>query len=63
MGTDNEVSREASSESVSLTPAQRETLELIRLPSDQRITHDPALRPQLHLELEAATEDLSLIHI
>ena len=58
MGTDNEVSREASSESVSLTPAQRETLELIRLPSDQRITHDPALRPQLHLELEAATEHL-----
>ena len=42
----------------SLTPAQLATLELIRLPNEDRITHPSTLRAQIELELEKETVDL-----
>ena len=42
----------------SLTPAQLATLELIRLPSEDRVTHPSTLRAQIELELEKETVDL-----
>ena len=41
-----------------LTPAQSETLDLIRLPVEERITHSSDLRAQTLLDLEKATIDL-----
>jgi hypothetical protein len=41
-----------------LTPAQQATLDLIRLPADERITHKSTLRAQIQLELEKETVDL-----
>jgi len=42
----------------SLTPAQRATLELIRLPNEERIVHASTLRAQIEFELEKETVDL-----
>lgn len=42
----------------SLTPAQRATLELIRLPNEERIIHPSTLRAQIEFELEKETVDL-----
>ncbi|MED5173903.1 MAG: PD-(D/E)XK nuclease family protein [Actinomycetota bacterium] len=41
-----------------LTPAQQATLDLIRLPSDDRLTHPSTLSSQIEAELEQATADL-----
>lgn len=41
----------------SLTPAQLATLELIRLPNEERVTHPSTLRAQIELELEKETVD------
>tara|TARA_B100002052_G_scaffold67946_1_gene61347 strand:- start:20027 stop:21007 length:981 start_codon:yes stop_codon:yes gene_type:complete len=54
----DQVSEESESTGLALTPAQQETLELIRLPADQRATYGATLRHELHSALEAATKDL-----
>ena len=58
MGTTSNFSNDASFSNPSLTPAQQATLDLIRLPADERITHKSTLRAQILLELEKETVNL-----
>ena len=58
MASSDQVSKELGSAASALTPAQKETLGLIRLPADQRTTYEATLRDELHAALEAATADL-----
>ena len=58
MTSSDQVSKELASADSALTPAQQETLGLIRLPADQRTTYEATLRHELHAALEAATADL-----
>ena len=58
MTSSDQVSTGPATEGSVLTPAQQETLGLIRLPADQRTTYESTLRHELHAALEAATQDL-----
>ena len=58
MDTADNFSDKPKSSDPPLTPAQQATLDLIRLPADERITHKSTLRAQIQLELEKETVDL-----
>lgn len=58
MGTAENIFRDAKSNPSLLTPAQQATLDLIRLPASERITHHSTLRAQIQLELEKETVNL-----
>ncbi len=58
MSTTDKFLTGAKSINQSLTPAQQATLDLIRLPTDERITHNSTIRAQIQLELEKETVNL-----
>lgn len=58
MDTADSFANKPTSSDPRLTPAQQATLDLIRLPVEERITHKSTLRAQIQLELEKETVDL-----
>ena len=58
MDTADSLAKKPTSSDPRLTPAQQATLDLIRLPVEERITHKSTLRAQIQLELEKETVDL-----
>ena len=58
MGTTEKILSEAKLALSPLTPAQQATLDLIRLPANERITHHSTIRAQIQLELEKETVNL-----
>ena len=57
VGTSSELGTTDGGPDTSLTPAQKATLDLIRLPNQERITHASNLAAQIELELERETVD------